>query len=107
MNAEIDFPYKFPVYLSPILTILADGQDHDKQEIRDRILSQFPLTQAELALKPARSAVPVFVNKVAFAFNRLVYHKAIIEAVPGKYRITEHGMAVFQACPSDARERDL
>jgi hypothetical protein len=65
------------------------------------------LTQAELALKPARSAVPVFVNKVAFAFNRLVYHKAIIEAVPGKYRITEHGMAVFQACPSDARERDL
>jgi len=107
MNSAISLPYKFPVYLSPILIILADGRDHDKQEIREMILAQFPLSQAELVLKPESSPVSVFMNKVAFAFNRLVYHKAIIEVVPGKYRITEHGMEIVRRCPKDARERDL
>jgi len=71
------------------------------------ILARFPLTQAELDLKPARSPVPVFMNKVAFAFNRLVYHKAIIEVVPGKYRITGHGMEILTRCPKEAREGNL
>lgn len=103
----VDFPYKFPVYLSSVLRVIGDGRDHDKEEIRSHILAEFPLSPEQLRLRPSRSSVPVFVNKVAFAFNRLVFHKAILEVIPGKYRITDHELDVLKRCPKDARERDL
>jgi len=44
---------------------------------------------------------------VAFAFNRLVHHKAIVAIMQGSYRITEHGLDILKRCPNGARERDL
>jgi hypothetical protein len=51
----------------------------------------------------------VFVNKVAYAFARLVLFKGIVvgEAMPESYRITDHGREVLKRHPNDARERDL
>jgi hypothetical protein len=102
-----DFPYSFPAYLSPVLRILGDGEDHSKEEIRGRILAEFPLTSEQLLLKRAGHNVTVFINKVALAFNRLVFHKAIVEAMPGSYRLTNHGREVLKRRPNDARERDF
>ena len=31
------FPYPFPAFLSPLLRILADGNDHGVEEVRERI----------------------------------------------------------------------
>ena len=81
--------------------------DHDKKEIRERLLVDFPLTSFEIQMRPSKSPVSVFKNKVAFAFNRLVLHKAIIEMIPGQYRITDHGQQILLRKPTDARERDL
>lgn len=102
-----DFPYAFPIYLSPVLRILRDGGDHSIQEIRQRILAEYPLTPEQLSLRRAGHNVDVFINKVALAFNRLVFHKAIVQAVPESYRISDHGREVFTRHPNDARERDL
>jgi restriction system protein len=102
-----DFPYSFPEYLSPVLRILADGENHSIEEIHRRILAEFPLSDEQLFLRRTGSNVPVFINKVAFAFNRLVFHKAIMEAVPESYRITDHGREILKRHPNDARERDL
>jgi restriction system protein len=105
MSAE--FPYTFPQYLSPVLRILSDGKDHSTEEIRNRILDEFPLSDVQLAMKRPGYSVTVFVNKVAFAFNRLVVHKAIIQGLPNSYRITGHGMEILKRCPNDVRERNL
>ena len=107
MEYRQDFPYSFPQYLSPVLRILADGEDHSIQEIRRRLLAEFPLTAEQLFLKRPGYSVTIFLNKVAFAFNRLVFHKAILQAVPGAYRVTDHGREILKRCPNDARERDL
>src|SRR5208282_3362542 len=77
MRTAKDFPYSYPEYLSPVLRILGDGLEHSTGYIRERILAEFPLTLEQLALKRAGYHTTVFVNKVAFAFNRLVFHKAI------------------------------
>jgi hypothetical protein len=102
-----DFPYSFPQYLSPVLRILGDHNDHSIEEIHGGILAEFPLTPEQLSLKRPGYNTTVFVNKVAFAFNRLVVHKAIVQMVPKSYRITDHGLDVLKRCPNDARERDL
>jgi len=104
-----DFPYAFPVYLSPVLRILGDGEDHPVQEIRQRILDDFPLTAEELSLRRPGHNVDVFINKVALAFNRLVFHKAIVSGqnMPESYRITDHGREILKRHPNGARERDL
>jgi restriction system protein len=106
-----DFPYSYPQYLSPVLQILSDGETHCTEEIRTRILADFPLTPEELEIKRPKYVCTVFVNKVAHAFNRLVLHKAIEgdppRPAPGAYRITDHGRGILDQHPNDARERDL
>jgi hypothetical protein len=102
-----DFPYIFPQYLSPVLQILGGGADHHVEEIRRKILAEYPLTPEQLSLRRSGSKTTVFVNKVAFAFNRLVPYRAIEQVVPDSYRITAHGRDVPSRCPKDAGERDL
>jgi restriction endonuclease Mrr len=108
-SAESDFPYGAPEYLSPVLAILSDGNDHPIEEIRENILAKFPLTPAQLTLRRPSYPITVFVNKVAYAFARLVFHNAIVrvEVSPESYRITEHGRYVLSRRPNHARERDL
>ena len=104
-----DFPYPAPAYLSPVLRILADGEDHSIEEIRRRILAEFPLTPEQLSLRRRVSFPTVFVNKVAYAFARLVLHKAIVtgKVLAESYRMIDHGREVLKRRPNYARERDL
>jgi restriction system protein len=108
-NSPRDFPYPAPVFLSPVLRILADGEDHSIEEIRACILAEFPLTPEQLSLRRGVGLPTVFVNKVAYAFARLVLFKAIVagQVMPESYRITDHGREVFKRHPNDTRERDL
>jgi len=102
------FPYSYPEYLSTVLHVLSDGADHAKAQIRERVLSRFPLTPEQLSLKHlSTNNQGVFVNKVAHAFSRLVIHKAIIEVEPDSYRITHQGLEALKRRPEGLRERDL
>ena len=96
-----DFPYPAPKYLSEVLRILADGAEHNVEEIRERILAKFPLTPEQRFLKRAGYPVTVFVNKVAYAFARLVFHNAIVDTSGrgGSYRITDHGRNISRDIP--------
>jgi hypothetical protein len=87
--------------LSPVLLILRDGGDHSIQEIRQRLLAEYPLTPEQSSLRRAGYNVDVFINKVALAFNRLVFHKAIVAGqAPESYRLTDHGREVLKECPT-------
>jgi restriction system protein len=108
-TTAVDFPCSAPEYLSPVLRILRDGEEHPIEEIRERILAEFPLTPEQLSMRRSGFPITVFVNKVAFAFARLNFHKAIvrINSRPESYRITDHGREVLKRHPNNARERDL
>lgn len=60
--AATDFPYPFPAFLSPVLRILADGNEHGVEEIRDRIAKEFALTPEQLLLRRRVAFPTVFVN---------------------------------------------
>jgi restriction endonuclease Mrr len=51
-------------FLLAVLRILADGVEHQVEEIRDRMKSQFGVTSSEFAQKN-KSGTPVFVSRVA------------------------------------------
>jgi restriction endonuclease Mrr len=108
-SAVNEFPHPFPVFLSRVLQILADGHAHEVEEIRERIAREFALTPEQLLLRRRDAFPTIFVNKVALAFNRLVFHNAIEagSGTSGSYRITAHGLDILKRCPTDARERDL
>jgi len=100
------FPYPFPTFLSPILHILADNNEHRAEDVREQIAAQFDLTPEQRSLRRAGYNVTVLANKVALALNRLVFHKAI-SGRAGSYRITSHGLDILKKRPSGAREEDL
>ena len=106
---ETDFPYPFPAFLSPVLLVLADGQEHGVEEIRERVAREFALTPEQLRLRRRVAFPTVFVNKVALALNRLVFHRAIGpgSGSGGSYRITSRGLDILKRRPTSARERDL
>lgn len=106
-QGQWEFPYSAPAYLSAVLRILEDGKEHSVGEIRDRILGAFPLTPEQLSLRRPRFPVTVFVNRVGYAFGRLVFHRAIVRTGLESYRITDYGRDVLAKHPAGARERDL
>jgi hypothetical protein len=101
-----DFPYEAPKYLPPVLRILDDGKDHSVEEIRERILTEFPLTPEQLHLRRPGFPITVFVNKVAYALARLVFHKGIERIGPESYRITDHGRDLITRYSFDSRKRE-
>ena len=102
------FPYPYPVFLSPVLSILADQGVHAVEEIRERIADELEIAPEHLAIRIESIHQFAFVNRVALALSQLVYHKAITAGPDGKgsYRITPHGLAVFQAHRNGVRVQD-
>jgi restriction system protein len=98
--------------LLPVLKVLADGAEHEVEEIRERMKNQFDVTPGELAQKNKKGFV--FVNRVAWALAHLnmeagpMGHATEITLIrKGVYRITERGAAILQSNPSELRIKDL
>jgi restriction system protein len=98
--------------LLPVLKILADGAEHEVEEIRERLKNQFSVAPSELVQKNKRGFV--FVNRVAWALAHLnmeagpIGHAKEITLIrKGVYRITERGTAILKSNPSDLRIQDL
>jgi restriction endonuclease Mrr len=99
--------------LLPVLQTLADGVEHQVQEIRKRMKSQFRVTPSEFARKN-KTGTPVFVNRIAWALAHLnmeagpVGHPREITLIKkGVYKITERGTAILKGNPSDLTIKDL
>jgi len=98
--------------LLPVLKVLADGTEHNVEEIRERMKNQFGVTPNELAQRNKSGFV--FVNRVAWALAHLnmeagpVGHAKEITLIrKGVYRITERGTAILKSNPSELRIKDL
>jgi restriction endonuclease Mrr len=99
--------------LLPVLKALTDGAEHQVEEIRGHMKSQFDVSPAELA-RTNKSGTSVFVNHVAWALAHLnmrhgpLGHPIAITLVrQGTYKITEHGAAILKSNPSDLSIKDL
>lgn len=99
--------------LLPVLKILIDGAEHDVEEIRERIKSQFGVTPSEIAQKN-KAGTSVFVNRIAWALAHLnmaagpIGHaRAIVLVRKGVYRITDHGTAILKSNPLELTIKDL
>jgi len=99
--------------LLPVLKVLADGAEHEVEEIRERLRDQFGVTPDELAQKN-KNNTSVFVNRVAWALANLnmeagpLGHAGEITAVKeGVYKITEHGRAILKSNPRELTIKDL
>lgn len=96
----------YPTLLLPVLQVTAGGLDYAVEEIRERLASQFNVTPEELTVKQ-KSGSSGFVNHVAWALAQLNIAKAIICTQKGVYRITERGLAILAAKPSDLSVKEL
>jgi restriction system protein len=99
--------------LLPVLDVLADGAEHQVEEIRERVKNQFGVTSSEFTQKNKKGA-SVFVNRVAWALAHLnmeagpIGHPtALVLVRQGIYRISEHGNAILKRNPSHLTIKDL
>ena len=98
--------------LLPVLRVLADGAEHEVEEIREHMKNQFGVTPSELAQKNKKGFV--FVNRVAWALAHLNmeagpmgHAKEIALIRKGVYRITERGTAILKSDPPELGIKDL
>lgn len=99
--------------LLPVLKVLADGNEHRVEEIRECMRTQFGITSNELEQKN-RTGVSVFVNRVAWALAHLnmeagpIGHpKAVVLIQKGVYRITDRGSSLLRHNPRELTIKDL
>jgi restriction system protein len=110
-----EFAMPIPDYqklLLPVLKVLADGAEHEVEEIREHMKNQFGVTTSELAQKNKIGFV--FVNRVAWALAHLNmeagpngHAKEVTHIRKGVYRITERGTAILKSNPPELRIKDL
>lgn len=92
--------------------MLADGSEHNVEEIREQMKNRFRVTASELAQRNKRGFV--FVNRVAWALAHLnmeagpIGHATEITLIrKGVYKITERGIAILKSNPPELRTKDL
>ena len=99
--------------LRPVLKVLADGNEHRVEQIRERMKSQFGVTSREFAQKN-KAGAQMFVNRVAWVFAHLNmgagplgHPKAATLVREGVYRITKRGNALLKSNPLELTIKDL
>lgn len=87
--------------LLPVLRALADGNEHEVDEIRKRVAEELRLTVDEHKETHPKSGMNVYVNRVAFALAYLNMGKAITKRKEGVYQIAERGKALLASGVKD------
>ena len=77
--------------LLPVLKAVADGTEHDVNDIRKRVISELRITDEEVNTNHPESQLNVYVNRVAWALVYLLEGKAITKKRSGVYQITKDG----------------
>jgi restriction system protein len=83
----------------PMLTFIADGREHTKQDVSEHLAIEFNLTSDELGELLPSGKQAKFMNRIAW--TRTYFGKALlVEATArGKFRITERGLQLLATNP--------
>ena len=87
--------------LLPVLRAIADGNEHEVDEIRKLVAEVLRLTDDERKETHTKSGLNVYVNRVAFALAYLNMGKAITKKRKGVYQIAERGKAILASGVKD------
>ena len=85
--------------MRPVLEMLAYEHEHTAKEIRERIGSNFELTQEELEVMLPSGRAKLFANRVGWAISYLYRTKLLERPRRSVYRITPRGQEVLAQSP--------
>jgi restriction system protein len=91
----------------PVLRALADRKEHPVSEARQRIASEFKLSDQELAERLASDTTTVFMNRIGWAVQYLKAAGAIKSIRRGVYQITDRGLSLLKSKPSEITAKTL
>jgi len=89
----------FQSLMLPFLKASADGHEHTLGEMRDKLASEFNLSNQELAQLLPSGRQPIFSNRVAWAKAHLGMAGLITALRRGCYKISQRGLEVLQNPP--------
>jgi len=90
----------FQDFMLPILTILKDGKELQKKDIKETVSQSLNLSEEEKSLKSQDGKYYVFSNRIAWALTYLK-HAGLIESKKyGFYNITMEGQKVLRSNPA-------
>lgn len=88
----------YDTFFLPVLRCLVDGREHSRQEIMDRIATEFGLTEEDRTqLLP--SGQPVFYSRVGWATTYLKHAKLINASKRAHFILTGRGREVLSSHP--------
>src|SRR3954452_19451029 len=70
-SPEHQFQYVWPDFLKTIVEALSDGDLHDVDELRTRVIAAHSITPQQLSVTQTNGLKSIFLNTVAQAFARL------------------------------------
>jgi restriction system protein len=82
----------YETFMSPLLTIMADGNERTIRECRDILAREFALTDAELSELLPSGRMPKFNSRVHWAKTYLEKAGALDSTGRGRIRITDRGL---------------
>lgn len=91
----------------PVLLLVGDRKEHALSEVRQRIAESLRLTEEELAERLASDTTTVFLNRVGWAVQYLKSAGVIRAVRRGVYEITDRGLALLKARPSEFTVKTL
>jgi restriction system protein len=91
----------------PVLRVAEDRKEHAASEIRQRIATQLHLSEDELAERLASDSQTVFANRIGWAVQYLKSAAAIRTVRRGVYEITDRGLSMLKAQPSEITVKAL
>jgi restriction system protein len=91
----------------PVLRLAGDRKEHSLAEFRQRIGTEFNLSEEELAERLASDSQTVFANRIAWAVQYLKAAMLLKSVRRGVYQITDRGLALLKEKPSEINARTL
>lgn len=86
----------FQSFFLPVLSRLADGEEHSMTELRESIAAEMELSPEDLSLKLPSGKQTVFANRLAWSTVYLGKAGAIERTKRGVFRIVERGRDLIQ-----------
>src|ERR1700693_5784975 len=91
----------------PVLKVVADRKEHSVAEIRKHIATELNLSDEELSERLASDTTTVFLNRIGWAVQYLKEAAAIRAVRRGVYEVTDRGVSLLQAKPSEITAKTL
>jgi restriction system protein len=89
----------YDTFMLPLLRLLADGQEHDIRELRDKLAAEFNLTDEDRAARVSNGRQRAFDNRVGWAKTYLDKAGLITSPRRAWCRIAEAGQGVLAQKP--------